>query len=136
MTRSQANDIIYKYSWVKPSQSAITRYQSVFGQATAYTIGQQHILKLRDRAKRELGSKFKLRDFHYYMLSQGTSPLSHFDEVIEQYISCTKNSKQTGCDVILNPPIRPEGAGDDEGVEGDLEFYFDPPQPPKRTLYY
>jgi len=138
MSRVKAKDYFVKYAWDEGTMAEreISRYQSAFGQATSYMIGQQHILKLRKHAKRELGPKFKLQDFHYHVLSQGSSPLSYLDEAIGLYISCTKNKDQTGCDVILNPPLRPEGAGDDNGVEGDTEYYYDPPQPARGVLYF
>jgi uncharacterized protein (DUF885 family) len=33
-------------------------------QATAYKIGMQKILELREKAKHELGTKFNIRQFH------------------------------------------------------------------------
>ena len=41
------------------------RYESIPGQATSYMIGQGMILEAREYAKKELGDKFDLRDFHY-----------------------------------------------------------------------
>ena len=118
MTRAQAKEYFTKYAWDDGilAEKELTRYQSLFGQATSYMIGQQHILKLRNLAEKELGpiKKFKLKDFHYHLLSQGSSPLSHSTEAINLYISCTKDAKQSGCDVILNPPPRPEETGDKE----------------------
>lgn len=132
MTASQAKQADY---W-SVSDSAITRYQSAFGQATAYMIGKEHILKLRHRATKELGPKFKVQDFHYHLLSQGNSPLSHLDEIIDHYITCTKDKKQTGCDVILNPPVRPREARKEEGVQGDIDYFYDPPRQSAVTLYH
>ncbi|KAK3707597.1 hypothetical protein QZH41_006132 [Actinostola sp. cb2023] len=82
-------------------------------------------------------SRVKAKDYFVkYAWDEGSSPLSYLDEAIGVYISCTKNKDQTGCDVILNPPLRPEGAGDDNGVEGDTEYYYDPPQPARGVLYF
>ena len=50
--------------------SETERYVVMPGQACSYKIGQLKILELRTRAKKELGEKFSLREFHNTVLSQ------------------------------------------------------------------
>ena len=111
-SRQKALQFFADYAWDESDTALkeVTRYQSAPGQATAYMIGQQHIKKLRTKAKRTLGDKFDLRDFHYHLLSQGSSPLSYLEESIDAYINCVKNEKAAGCYDILNPAVKDEDA--------------------------
>ena len=55
-------------------------------QATAYKIGMNKIIALRENAKYKLGSKFDIRYFHELILSQGSVPLSVLEKVISNMI--------------------------------------------------
>jgi len=55
---------------------AIERYIVMPGQATAYKIGMNKILELREGAKESLGKAFDIRDFHDAILATGPVPLS------------------------------------------------------------
>jgi len=103
MTRQEAINYFRDYIWEDSDvvEKEITRYQSNYGQATSYMIGQLHLIKLRARAQKELGAKFDLKDFHYYLLKDGSAPLEYLTESIEDYIRCTKNEKDNGCKDIL-----------------------------------
>ena len=99
-------DLFDKFAWDKTDFAVkeLTRYQSCPGQATAYMIGRITIMELREKAKKELGEKFDLKDFHYQVLSQGNAPLSFLRRYIEKYIECVKNNLQTGlCQSITEP---------------------------------
>ncbi|CAH3028729.1 unnamed protein product, partial [Porites evermanni] len=82
----------------------VTRYQSDPGQATAYMIGQLEIKKSRKYATDELDENFSLRDFHYQVLAQGSSPLAYLSDHVRRYVACVQDKAKEGCDVILNPP--------------------------------
>lgn len=105
MTRSQALRLHSEKAWddTDVAEKEVTRYQSVVGQATGYMIGQLYIKKARESAKRELGSEFNLKDFHYQVLSQGALPLGYLSDHIRRYIVCKKNPEQSGCNEILKP---------------------------------
>ena len=59
-----------KFTWDKTDfgSKEITRYMSCPGQATAYMIGRLTILKAREKAQRELGTLFNLKDFHFQVI--------------------------------------------------------------------
>ena len=131
-SRQKALQFFADYAWDESDTALreVTRYQSAPGQATAYMIGQQHIKKLRNDAQRMLGDKFNLRDFHYHLLSQGSSPLSYLEESIEAYVKCVKNEKAAGCYDVLNPAVKDEDAEDDDVMEDDRY------QPTRRRHYF
>ncbi len=65
---------------------AIERYFVMPGQATAYKIGMRKILELRETARRRLGERFDIREFHDVVLSGGPMPLSMLEEVVNAWI--------------------------------------------------
>jgi uncharacterized protein (DUF885 family) len=72
-------------------QSETDRYIAWPAQALGYKIGQLKILELRDRAKRELGDRFDIRDFHDQILGAGSLPMNILEERINAWI---KSSRQ------------------------------------------
>jgi uncharacterized protein (DUF885 family) len=76
-----------------PDSAAITeveRYCVWPGQACAYMLGKLEILRLRDKAKAALGSKFDIRQFHDAILLCGAVPLNVLGEVVDRYIAAHK----------------------------------------------
>ena len=61
-----------------------------FGPAVAYKIGQLKISELRERAARELGPKFDLRDFNDAVLETGSVPLQALERHIDAGIAARK----------------------------------------------
>jgi len=70
----------------------IERYIVMPGQATSYKIGMIKILELREKAKKALRDKFKLRDFHDVVLKNGPVPLSILEQLVDQYIAGKSNT--------------------------------------------
>jgi len=66
---------------------AIERYIVMPSQATAYKIGMIKILALRATAKKALGSKFSIREFHDVILKNGPVPLDVLEQQVKKYIA-------------------------------------------------
>jgi len=67
-------------------QAETDRYISWPAQALSYKLGQLKFRELRDRAQKELGPKFDIRDFHDEMLSGGVLPLDLLDSRTNSWI--------------------------------------------------
>ncbi len=65
----------------------VDRYCSWPGQACGYKIGHTEILALRDKAKRELGAKYDLRDFNDAVVTGGNVPLDVLGQNVGRYIA-------------------------------------------------
>jgi uncharacterized protein (DUF885 family) len=70
----------------------VERYCVWPGQACAYMLGKLEILKLRERAKTALGSKFDIREFHDAVLLSAAMPLEVLDQVVDGYIARKKGA--------------------------------------------
>ena len=44
-------------------------------------------MELRDKAKAELGDNFDIRDYHDFILSFGSIPLSIMEEKVDEFIA-------------------------------------------------
>ncbi|OIN03161.1 hypothetical protein BFR57_10765 [Idiomarina sp. MD25a] len=70
----------------------VERHIVMPGQATAYKIGMNKIIELREKAKAELGDKFDIREFHDRVLGNGPVPLNVLEQFINDYIEEKKNA--------------------------------------------
>jgi len=88
-TRDQVVEFFRKSGAVdEPTlQSETDRYISWPAQALSYKLGQLKFRELRERAQKELGSKFDLRKFHDEMLNGGALPLDLLDERTNKWIA-------------------------------------------------
>ncbi len=71
-------------------EGEIDRYCAWPGQACGYKIGHLEILRLRDKAERELGDKYDLRTFDDALVKGGAVPMTLLGSVIDQYIAKSK----------------------------------------------
>jgi uncharacterized protein (DUF885 family) len=87
-SRDQVVDFMRKSGAVdEPTiQSETDRYISWPAQALSYKLGQLKFRELRERAQKELGAKFDLRQFHDQMLNGGTLPLDLLDARTDRWI--------------------------------------------------
>ena len=74
--------------------SEVDRYVSWPGQALAYKIGELKIKELRQRAIKELGASFDLREFHDALLLNGPLPLTILEEQVNSWIESKKGARQ------------------------------------------
>lgn len=65
----------------------VERHIVMPGQATAYKIGMNKILELREKAKEALGDKFDIREFHDVILANGPVPLNILEQFVDEYIA-------------------------------------------------
>ena len=68
----------------------VERYIDTPGQALSYKIGMIKILDLREKAKKELGDRFDIRDFHDAVLKNGAVALPILEELVDDYIARKK----------------------------------------------
>lgn len=66
--------------------SEVERYVVWPGQACSYKIGMLKILELRAKARRALGAKFSIKEFHNVVLRTGSVPLPVLEKVVDSYI--------------------------------------------------
>lgn len=71
-------------------RSEVQRYIVWPGQATAYKVGMQKILALRDKATRALGDKFDIKGFHDTVLGGGALPLTLLERRVDGWIASRK----------------------------------------------
>jgi uncharacterized protein (DUF885 family) len=91
-SRDQVVDYMRKNDVNEPViQSETDRYIAWPAQACSYKLGQLKIIELRERAKKDLGSKFDIRTFHDEILSGGGLPLDMLDARATQWIAVQKS---------------------------------------------
>jgi len=64
----------------------LDRYIAWPGQALAYKVGEQTILRLRREAETELGERFDIRAFHDTVLGAGALPLGLLEQRVRMWI--------------------------------------------------
>jgi len=69
----------------------IERYMGIPAQALGYKTGAMKIRELRSKYEKELGSKFKIADFHQQVLKDGSLPLSVFEAKMDRWAAAVKN---------------------------------------------
>jgi uncharacterized protein (DUF885 family) len=68
----------------------VERHIVMPSQATAYKIGMNKILELRNRSKEALGEEFDIKEFHDVILTTGAMPLNLLEEQVQAYIDGKK----------------------------------------------
>ena len=68
------------------AEQRIERYMVTAGQAVSYKVGELKIIELFDRAKKKLGNKFDIKEFHDEVLKDGCLPLIILETKINKWI--------------------------------------------------
>ncbi|WP_221738613.1 DUF885 domain-containing protein [Sphingorhabdus wooponensis] len=91
-TREQAIDYMLANSDMGKTDATaeVERYIAIPTQALAYKIGALTIMRLKDKAKAQLGKKFDVREFHNQVLNTGALPLTVLEKKIDDWISASK----------------------------------------------
>jgi uncharacterized protein (DUF885 family) len=91
-TRQQAIDYMLANSDMGKTDATaeVERYIAIPTQALAYKIGALTIMRLKDKAKAQLGKKFDVREFHNQVLNTGALPLTVLEKKIDEWISASK----------------------------------------------
>jgi uncharacterized protein (DUF885 family) len=87
-SRDQAIDFMLAHTAAGRTDvvAEIERYIAWPGQALAYKTGQMKIRELRERASRQLGARFDVREFHAQILADGALPLAVLEAKIDRWI--------------------------------------------------
>jgi uncharacterized protein (DUF885 family) len=93
-TRQQAIDY-----GIQPSE--VDRYVVWPGQACAYMIGELEILAQREKARKALGARFSMPQFHNWLLRAGTVPLDVLKQVVDDEIAAAGGPR-----VAQSSPVR------------------------------
>lgn len=91
-TREQAIDYMLANSDMGKTDATaeVERYIAIPTQALAYKIGALTIMRLKEKAKTQLGKKFDVREFHNQVLNTGALPLTVLEKKIDDWISASK----------------------------------------------
>ena len=84
-TRSQAVEYLGPNP-VGSAEAEVDRYVAQPGQACSYMVGELKIVELRERARKALGDRFNLREFHNRVLGAGRVPLDILEQDIVAWI--------------------------------------------------
>ena len=92
-SREQAVDYLKQHTALSGNiiDGEVDRYIMLPGQATAYMLGKNTIVDLRNQAKAQLGPHFEIREFHDQVLKNGAISLPMLQEQIKEWLR-TKNN--------------------------------------------
>ena len=65
----------------------VERHIVMPAQATAYKVGMNKILEVREDAKTKLGDKFDIREFHGVVLNNGAVPLNVLEDMVDEWVA-------------------------------------------------
>lgn len=93
-TRQQATDYLKQNTPNAETDciDSINRYIVMPSQATASKVGMLRILDLREKAKKELGAKFDLGQFHDAVLTNGPLPLDRLEGLVDAWVKSKSGS--------------------------------------------
>jgi prolyl oligopeptidase len=88
-TRQQAIDFFMENVALTETEvlNEVDRYIIWPGQALAYMIGKREIFALREEARKALGARFDIREFHDVVLRNGAVPLTTLRAVVRAWAS-------------------------------------------------
>lgn len=93
-TREEARRFFVERNGSKEKEvaSEVDRYCSWPGQATSYKIGHSQIVRLRERAQKQLGEQYDFKAFNTAVILGGNAPLDVVENTVNRYIADTRVS--------------------------------------------
>jgi uncharacterized protein (DUF885 family) len=93
-TREQAIDSMMQATGDQRSNvvTEIERYSVWPGQACSYMVGRQAINRMRDGARQTLGDRFDIKGFHDTILTNGATPLSVSEQLVNEWAASQQNA--------------------------------------------
>ncbi len=87
-SRQQMIDFFHQHSAMDDQniETEVDRYIAWPAQALGYKLGEMTILRLREQARKQLGSKFDIRAFHDAVLDKGPLPLDVLEMSVNEWI--------------------------------------------------
>lgn len=70
----------------------IERYCVIPGQACSYMVGRQAINRMRENARTNLGDRFDIKGFHDTLLTNGSTPLTVTEQLVQQWVASVPNA--------------------------------------------
>jgi uncharacterized protein (DUF885 family) len=91
-SRQQMIDFFHAHSAMDDQniETEVDRYIAWPAQALGYKLGEMTILRLRERARQQLGTKFDIHAFHDAVLDKGPLPLDVLEASVDQWIASHK----------------------------------------------
>jgi uncharacterized protein (DUF885 family) len=91
-SRQQMIDFFHNHTAMDDQniETEVDRYIAWPAQALGYKLGEMTILKLRERARQQLGNQFDIRAFHDAVLEQGPLPLDVLEANVDRWIASKK----------------------------------------------
>ena len=70
----------------------IERYCVIPGQACSYMVGREAIKRMRANAQSALGERFDIRGFHDTLLTNGSTPLTVTEQLVQAWVASLQNA--------------------------------------------
>lgn len=92
MTREEAIAYMLNHESISEEEAvtSVERYMAMPGQALSYKTGELEILRLREKYRKQLGSRFNIVKFHDALLAQGDMPLSVLEHYLDDWAASQK----------------------------------------------
>ncbi len=94
-TRDEAIEWLYRNTASSREANAreVDRFLAVPGQATAFMVGMQKILEVREWARDALGEDFDVRAFHDVVLRHGNIPLWAMEQAVREWVDEARGAR-------------------------------------------
>ncbi len=91
---------------------AVDRYLAVPGQATSFMVGMRKFVAERERARKALGARFDLREYHRIALGSGYIPLWALDQNVTSWIESKSQQGEPTAQLVepRAPQVEPNAA--------------------------